>query len=455
MFRVAARVLGGHTVTFPVTTTTMSSDDDDRPDSDTMTFLPVDWTSLVTPETRIHLLHGGSADDMSVYQCMAHLQQTWDAGLVMCRTPAHLTELAETTARIPKQTRLVVCVPLSAIAHVPERYDFLSAQPNVTVVVSVPIMTLKGEPFSHRAKIVCVVLPSCRVDIDNVHIVQRVYSFPATGASTLEDAVQVLPNGLGLAWSAGGRSSEPSFVSFVDPCRGSMAKIFDAQSACDRAWFWSKDTSMIPVLTKMPAAPKTVVFEKQAPFQPAREMYLECLGPACIRFVTSQTPAMLERSRSDGSLGAMVFSGHVVGAGDEVYPFGVSLNSTMHELVPNPLFVADRDMPEDAYLLKLTCTCTFESAVRVPAVPGAAPAPGVSTPAPSTSWKSDFTQVPPMVPFHARPRGPPPPLVPNPTSTKLPRPSTPPLRAASRHHSHPYPYPHPHPLDYDLEDVGQ
>ncbi len=423
----------------------MSSDDE--PEKDTVTFLPVDWTSLVTPETRIHLLHGGSADDMSVYQCMAHLQQTWNAGLVMCRTAAHLSELASSTGRIPAQTRLIVCVPLGAIAHVPESYDFLSDQPNVTVVVSVPITTLKGEPFSRRAKIVCVVLPSCRVDIDNVHVVQRVYSFPKTGSASLEDAVQVLPNGLGLAWSAGGRSHEPSFVSFTDPCRGNFTKIFEAQSACDRAWYWSKDTSMIPVLTQMPAAPKIVVFEKQAPFQPARDMCLECLGPTVIRFVTSQTLAMLERSRSDATLGNMVFSGHVVGPTDEVYPFGVSLNSTLHEMVPNPVYVPEEDHPSDALILKLTCTCTFEAAVAQ------CPAPTDAHP----QWKSDIprqaaTAAPPLPPHMHRPLPRPPPHNGQVPHHKLPRPPAPPLRQEPHRH---FVYLNAHHDLDDLEDVGQ
>jgi hypothetical protein len=145
----------------------------------------VDCTTMVMPCTRVHILHGGRADPFGVRAVVTHLQQTWCAALVVCDTPSHLKEIAGTLSQTSSATRplrslqrLIVCVASSVVAQAPTAYDVLTAQDGVTCAITVPVSTLCGAPYSRRCGITAILLPSTRLDMDNIRTVEVVYRFP-------------------------------------------------------------------------------------------------------------------------------------------------------------------------------------------------------------------------------------------------------------------------------------
>lgn len=316
-------------------------------------FSPVDWTALVQKDSRIHILHGGSKDEVGVYECSRHLCKTWSAGLVIIDEHAHFVEIAKSHAgRVNRTTHLVIVVSAEVVASSPRSYDELRTIENATVIVTIPISTLCGSPYSSKSRIVAVVLPSCRVDMDNVHAVEKVYRFPV--AHVLEDTLWVMPHSLGLAWSVG-QSTEPSFVSFKDAVDANPAKTREAQFETDRAWYWNRRTSALPVLNVLPRGAIGIVPIKNAPFCPARDPALLCLDDRRLRFITSTSEERLYRLRTTKEVAERDYPCHVIGPRHGVVPVTMSLADTLEEVVRD-----DFDDPETEHRF-LVVTCKMQN----------------------------------------------------------------------------------------------
>jgi hypothetical protein len=204
--------------------------------------------------TRLHIVHGGVTDRFATHQVLSHLQKTWtNAGIVYITTTKQLLDFADTYLdRVPKGVVLMVAVTLGVVAETPDVVDTIAK--NVILVTMIAASTLdpKAKPYSHRARIVVLALPSVRVDgEDAARAVAAVYRFPAD-ADQMVAAVDVMDHGMCLGWHAGGVSSVPSFVAVNTVAVVDSDRARDYQDAVDRAWWWNRETSTIPMLQCLP-----------------------------------------------------------------------------------------------------------------------------------------------------------------------------------------------------------
>lgn len=359
----------------------------------------------MTSSDRIHVLHGGSEDPFGIQNAVQHLQRTWCMPAVIVKTAGQLRELANTLDRLPKDVRPIVCVPLAVIAAAPAAYDVLTAMDRSTCVVTVPVSTLYGRPYSKRSGIVAVVLPSVRLDMDNVHTVLETYRFPCmhvdedigpgvdgidadtataaggkahdadagvdVGASVdldldLERMLWVLPHEYGIAWCVG-RSSRPAVIDFGNAVVQDARRLSEVQTLSDRAWWWSRDTGIASALTVLPDVPKGLVVAEGAPFSPAREPRLRRVSHNTLAFVTSETRADVYASRCKHEVASKAFDGHVVDGRDTVVPIRLCLQHA----VDTSTSIRGHDV------VTLTCHCTFPTARHA-----------ITYSAPKRAWKT-------------------------------------------------------------------
>ena len=339
----------------------------------------VDCTSMVTPCARLHVLHGGNRDDAGIQAFVSHLQQSWCAAVVHCSTGAHLRSIAETIDRVPSAVRLIVCVPLGAVAAAPDAYDALTMAGrghDTTCVVTIPLSKLTGAPYSKRSDITVVVLPSARLDMDNVHTAAAVYRFPSVPLTQLdagrcvdECSVQevavtttrkdededkdnldgilwVLPHEFVVAWMVG-RSARPSVLDVTNPVAVNRRKLRDAQGAADRAWWWSRDLSLkTGAWTSLPSVLAGLAGVKGFPFTPARDPCYRRISDDTLAFNVVQTREQLYALRAAQATSSRMYDVHVLDDTDAVTPVQMCLNTTV-------------DATSHAGVVTVTCKCSF------------------------------------------------------------------------------------------------
>ena len=358
--------------------------------------LIVDWTTLVTPRHRIHVLHGGTEDPFGVQNAVQHLQRTWCAPAVLVNTAQQLRELANGPDRLAKGVRPIVCVPLAVVAEAPAAYDALTSLDSSTCVVTVPVSKLQGRPYAKSSDIVAVVLPSTRLDMDNVDAVTRTYRFPRssrrvdaaedigpgvdgpdvhiTGPAAssqvmttedLDTMLWSLPHEYGIAWCVG-RSMRPAIIDFSNAVVQDARRLSETQTLADRAWWWSRNTGIAGALTVLPDLPCGLVVAEGAPFMPARPSFLTRVSHDTLAFVTSQSRADVYAARCQHAVASRPYDGHVVDNKDAVVPVRLCLQHAVDTVA----FVEGREV------VTLTCRCTFPTARHA-----------VSYRAPKRAWK--------------------------------------------------------------------
>ena len=343
--------------------------------------LIVDWTTLVTPEHRIHILHGGTEDPFGVQNAVQHLQRTWCMPAVIVKSATQLRELSRTPDRMSKDVRPIVCVPLAVVAEAPAAYDELVVLNRSTCVVTVPVSKLHGPPYSKRGGIVAVVLPSTRLDMDNVHAVLHTYRYPRSkrlmedigpgvdgvdaeaeevektpAGNTLQYVVPTdldhmlwsLPHEYGIAWCIG-RSVRPAVIDFSNAVVQDARRLCEMQTLTDRAWWWSRDTGIAGVLTVLPDLPIGLVVARGAPFTPALKPCLRRVSDNTLAFVTSKTRSDLYALRCRHAVATKTYDAHVVDGRDTVVPIRLSLQHAVDTLA----------IIDGQEVVTLTCRCTF------------------------------------------------------------------------------------------------
>jgi hypothetical protein len=230
-------------------------------------FSEVDVASLVPMEkgSRLHIVHGGVSDKYGTHQVLSHLQKSWvTAGIVYISTLKQLLDFADTYAdRVPASTTLLLAVPLSVIAQAPDVVDTIARDVIMVSMIAASTLDAEARPYSARARVVVMTLPSVRVDGEaSALAVAAVYRFPADPAQIVK-AVDVMDHGMCLGWHAGGVSAVPSFVAVDTQAVVLSDKARDTQGFVDRAWWWNRETSHIPLVQCLPPDVHTVVQTSQ------------------------------------------------------------------------------------------------------------------------------------------------------------------------------------------------
>lgn len=293
-----------------------------HPEIKEIVYHPVDWTAMVRKGSQVHLLHGGRRDTLSCLQAARHLHRSWGAGVVMVRTPAQATELAHTLQRVPGSMHVLVCIGADTVSRVPHVYDAIMRQSNVTLLLCVPIMSVTGKPYSRRHDVVAVMLPSCRVDMDNMHDTGVVYRFPRR--TVLQHSAWLLPQGMGITWRVG-VSKDLTYVSFDPVVSERRDTLLDVQLAVDRAWYWNRVAVEDIVLTSLPLRLESLVMPKGAPFYPARELNLRVASSNELEFDSSLLPEEVVALRSDGAVSGTAFDVHLLDTHGNVIPVQMCL----------------------------------------------------------------------------------------------------------------------------------
>ena len=315
--------------------------------------LPVDVTTMVTPCTRVHILHGGKTDVFGIRQAVSHLQAAWCMPAVLCRNKTHVRELAETVSRVSSNTHFIVCVPFDVVADVPDAYDRLCEHDTITVIITVPVCSLGGPPYARASDILVITIPSARIDMDNLQNVKDVYRFPTpscwtaldigpgvdgvhaeTDTSAFSDAddfkldlaydldsmVWSLPHEYGIAWRVGRSLFRPAIVDFSNPVISNARRLADAQTAVDRAWWWNRDTGIAHTLLKLPDAIAGITIAANAPFTAVCNTDIRRISDDTLAFATSMTNDELFQLRSACSAGCECYDAHVLSADDACTP---------------------------------------------------------------------------------------------------------------------------------------
>jgi hypothetical protein len=344
--------------------------------------LSVDVTTMVTPCTRVHILHGGKTDVFGIRQAVSHLQSAWCMPAVLCRNRSHLQELAETVSRVPPGTHFIVCVPFDVVAHAPDAYDRLCAHDTITVLITVPVSSLGGAPYARASDILVITIPSARIDMDNLQNVKDVYRFPKPAccsaldigpgvdndddanttadvdvdvdasadldldlAYDLDSMAWSLPHEYGIAWRVGRSLFRPAIVDFSNPVISNARRLADAQTAVDRAWWWSRDTGIAHTLLKLPDVIAGITIAANAPFTAVCNTDIRRISDDTLAFATSMTKDELFTLRSTCSTVCKCYDAHVLSADDACTPVRFALQNTFEH--------------ERNGVLTLTCRVTF------------------------------------------------------------------------------------------------
>ena len=327
-------------------------------------YAEADWMGIIHPGTRIHILHGGTADEHGVYACARHLQGVWRAGVVWAASKEHLMAIVRAAEAGSSIARLIVVVCTQAIAAYPAGYDALLRVAHVTVVVAAPLASIRGEAYSAASNIVAVMLPSCRVSMDCVRVVATVYRFPEDTVM-LEQSLWQLPHGMGLAWTVG--KGAPLCVSFLDAVGPAAAS---QQDVVDRLFWWAAPARPVHGL---PAAASELVTTKGCPFYPAHGAPPERVSATHLRIRSSMDSPMLLQARSNPSVCNALCDFHVVDEDGRVHPVQLSLGGCVDEVLPGDTMLSG----EVEQVLYFTGACTFPgvAAATAAAVTGGPPLP--------------------------------------------------------------------------------
>jgi hypothetical protein len=331
----------------------------DRPHARRETYLyaEADWMSIIHPGTRIHILHGGAADEHGVYECARHLQGVWGAGVVWAASREHMAAIVRAVEEGSALTRLIVVASTAAIASYPTGYDALVRTAHVTVIVAAALATVAGAPYSHSSHIVAVMLPSCRVDMDHVRSAAAVYCFPEDTVM-LEQSLWSLPHGMGLAWTVG--QGRPLCVSFLEATAAHMPQ----QETVDRLFWWAAPARPRDGL---PAFMTELVTTKGSPFYPAHGVPPQRVGDNAIRICSSMDAGMLRQARSSPAACATACDFHIVARDGSVHPFTLALGACTDELILGETLLSGER--EETLFLTGTCQYPRRAAAVVPAAP--------------------------------------------------------------------------------------
>jgi len=219
----------------------------------------VDWLSFLDPQSRVHVVHGGSLDRGAVFGCASHLQNEWGAALLFPQTRAHLSDVLlrgpELTRAAP---RVVVAVSTAVVVEWPSGYNELCTLRVATPMVIVAADLVAGPPYTAEADIVVLFLPSARMTHDDLRAAETVYCFPGI-AGELCAALHGLRHGQGVCWRVG-QSLAASLVEFAKPLVSSLA-----QDAVSRMFWWVDAFAFEPRAQAIPDGPFLLECAKGSP----------------------------------------------------------------------------------------------------------------------------------------------------------------------------------------------
>jgi hypothetical protein len=299
-------------------------------------------------------------DTHGIYHCTSLLQSIWKAGLVRVRTSGHMSDVIRAVtspARTATPIQLLVCVSAEATAANPGGFDLLSQTPGITVIVTVPITTIAGRPYSTRSDIAVLFLSSCRVDIETVKQAAAVYRFPQTRYA-LEQSLWAMPHDMGISWKVGReKAMHATFCATAAP---------PVQEDVNRMFWWAASTRLEPGIAQVPSNMISLASTNASPFYVLEGSVPTRVDSSTIRVETSMDLDMLTDVRSDAKNSSLACAFHIVTDDRQVIPVHMVLANCLHESVVNGVNKAG---DEDVSLF-LICPVSFLSvATAVPPSP--------------------------------------------------------------------------------------
>lgn len=257
----------------------------------------VELNSVVHEHASIHVLHGGVEDQGSVACVLQHLQRTWMLPVLHPRVPADVRDLVN---RMRTDEYAVVAVPASAVALAPDDFDRLVKGTRATVVVAVPVASVRpaAPAYPKETRVTVIALPSAAVDgVAALRAACRVYRCPVRTRQLLK-ALVALPHAAGCAWQIAA-SAVPTYVRMQCATPVDGPGLTSIQIAADRVFFWNQHARPAAV----PSAPLHLVL-------PARSMLT-----LAVQFSTDLWHVHVlgqERAPHGESMGFLVGANHVV-----------------------------------------------------------------------------------------------------------------------------------------------
>lgn len=230
---------------------------------------PVPLSAFVHAGEKLHVLHGGTADTLGVYQAACHLQREWwgpSRGVILIDDAARLRELLATFDRLGKDVPLLACVACAAIADAPDEYDALCRCRTVHVIVTVPLSRVRGRPYRSDSGITALVLPSARLDVAATRVAAAVYCCPLPD-NVLRDALSTLPHGRGVTWTCC-KSGKPAGAQIAALDYTPTPATAAAQQAVSRAWYWASAKLGAAANPALPMYLGELVTTADSPFKP-------------------------------------------------------------------------------------------------------------------------------------------------------------------------------------------
>ncbi len=281
-----------------------------------------DLMSMVHTSSKVHILHGGNSDTLTVFNVISHLQNTWSCGLVWIQTREHFLHFLSSIERIKSVNRVVVAVNVECISECPNGYDALCKNSSLTVIIVIPVHGISGSPYSKRSDIVAIMLPSCRVNLEEaVSAGEGVYISP----TPVSEQLQCIPNDRALAWVVG-KSSEISMVSFDSPAIGTAN-----QDTIDLAFWWSSSTMSIPHGVILPRYITKLVPRVTTRLLPQLRLPVLTIGSDTIQFTPTWTASDLYKERS--SHGDELHMYHTLDVDGNVLPISIQLKDCIEEII--------------------------------------------------------------------------------------------------------------------------
>ena len=205
----------------------------------TVARMAADLTTILAQGDVVHVVHGGFADDDTVWNYACHLQATWRAGLVWVSRREHLARLVQVVQGEDRRgiSPLVAVVPYAFFASAPGMYDALRhASPAVTLIVSVPLSSVAEDalPYGRMPGMSVVFCSSAHVERARaIARVAHVYACPQSPDDCARFCA-VLGHDEGVAWRLDVEQVEPAFVTVC-----ARATRHATQDAVDRLFWWS------------------------------------------------------------------------------------------------------------------------------------------------------------------------------------------------------------------------